>query len=169
MQVGSVFVLNKRKYFFVNRCLDFIFSATGTEMTDFETLQDVLAEANADEMYAFIGRNFSSINNGILIYALLSSVCLQFPCAYAFSIILGTFHSCSFFVFIFIQHYIQNSRNSALNIQIRMMLTNPFCKCRKIRVQIALLFVRKHVQWWWRPLTLEKLMVMKLTDEICHQ
>ena len=103
-------------------------------MTDFETFQDFLAEANADEMYAFIGRNFTGINDGILMYALISSVCLQCPCAYAFGTYTRHFSILFFFVFIFIQHYIQNSRNSALNIQIRMMLTNTFCKCHKIRV-----------------------------------
>ena len=43
-------------------------------------------EANADERYAFIGRNFSSSSNGgVLIYQMLiSSVGLHFPHAYAF-------------------------------------------------------------------------------------
>ena len=42
-------------------------SAKCTEITDFET-----AEANSDKRYAFIGRNFNSINNnGVLIYHIM--------------------------------------------------------------------------------------------------
>ena len=74
----------------------------------------------------------------------------------------GIFHSIFFFFFsIFIQKYIQNSRDNAFKHQINMILTKSICKCLKTWIYVALRFVRKHVQWQWKSLTLKRLMVAK--------
>ena len=42
-----------------------------------------------------------------------------------------------------------------------MISTKSISKCRKTWIYVALLFVRKHIQWQWKSLTLKTLMVAK--------
>ena len=120
------------------------------------------ADANANERYAIMGRNFTRSNNdGVLIYNML--FCFRFfkfsPCICIrrlnWAVFIPNFH------FIFIQRYNQKSRDDALKHQFSMTLTKSICKCHKTWVYVALPFSRKHVQWWWKPLTLEYLVVTK--------
>ena len=106
-------------------------------------------------LYFFIG---SWCNNGVLILVLF----VYIPHS---SLKPGIFHSIFFFFFffcsVFIQKYIQNSRDNAFKHQINMISTKSICKCRKTWIYVALRFVRKHVQWQWKSLTLKTLMVAK--------
>ena len=88
-------------------------------------------------LYFFIG---SGCNNGILILVLFVYIPLS-------SFKPGIFHYIFFFICsVFIQKYIQNSRDNAFKHQINMISTKLICKCRKTWIFVALRFVRKHIQ-----------------------
>ena len=105
-------------------------------------------------LYFFIGL---WCNNGVLILVLFVYIS-------HLSLKSGIFHSIFFFFFVcsvFIQKYIQNSRDNAFKHQINMISTKSICKGHKTWIYVALPFVRKHVQWQWKSLTLKTLMVAK--------